>query len=136
MTTVYLQYAASYTAGAPDWSSSKSIRALRFDPIVNTRRSSGYDSRDIPYNHRLSKRASSRALIISADELDNSTNRTWMTNFYQALAWRYNMTDANWDTQSVEVNLVESGDMPLEFIAGHKDLWEVQLILEQKEPDS
>lgn len=129
MTTLYLKY-GTWSFGTLTWSSSQSFNAIDYDTVINTDAVEGRDLRGIEFSHILSTRKV-HVVIISADELLNSTKWSFIENFHKAHAWK--LSTNNWSTE-VEV-MKPKGDLPVSRIEDCKYLKEIKYTLTQKNPD-
>jgi hypothetical protein len=127
--TIYLKY-GTWNAGTLTWSSSQSFNALSFTNVPSANRIEGNDLRDEVYNHLVSTRNIWK-LIISCDELVNSTKKSFLLTFFKAHEWKFSLD--NWTTETVVS--IPTGDMQIENIEKNKNLVEVTLLLTQKVPD-
>lgn len=134
MNSIYLQY-GTYTNGVITWSSSKQFTPSKVYPIIETKRQKGYDLRDVPFNSQISSRENGIKVTINPRDLFDSSSFNFIKDFYKADAWRYNYTDANWDTNSVRVELEEQGSLPIEYIDNNKYLKVITLTLKQWFPN-
>jgi len=121
----------TYIGDTLNWSSSQSYNELEFKDLTSTERVQGSTLSGNRFNHLLHSRNVWR-LTISADELYQATKETFMRAFYKAQGWKW--SDDNWSTETV-VDLLESGDIPYEFINNHIDLKEITLTFIEVEPD-
>jgi len=134
LNSIYLQY-GTYANGVITWSSSQHLSPSRLIEQIETKKNKGYDLRDIPFINTISTRTKSIKITITPLDLLNQTNLNWIYDFYKADAWRYNLTDVNWDTASIRVELEEQGIMPVEYIEDNKNLKLITLTLKQWFPD-
>ncbi|MCO5251009.1 MAG: hypothetical protein M9949_06260 [Candidatus Kapabacteria bacterium] len=134
MNSIFLKY-GNFVDGEISWSSAVEFKPSKIEDIYSTTRISGRDLRDIPYNHLVAKRSNSIAITLTPIDLMLSAKMTFLIAFYGAMAWQYNLTNTDWETEAVRVVLEENGNMPYEIIQKHKQLKKVTLNLIQKEPD-
>jgi hypothetical protein len=128
MTTIYLKY-GTYSSGTLTWSSSQEFDVPVYIEYEENDRITEKDVRGTFYSHLKDSR-SVYEIKISANELADATNWTFLKTFYNADAWKISTDD--WTTEKVCV-LEESGRLEPEMLEGHKELREVVFHLVQKE---
>ncbi len=129
---IYLNY-GTWIEGELTWQeASMGFNAIIFTPSEETKHVLGRDLREIEYRNVLSSRTNYN-IVISADELVDSTKLSFIKSFYQADAWAWNTTS---DIETLNIVVLEKdGAIPIEFLEGCKDMPEIKFSLIQKEPD-
>ena len=105
-------------------------QSLKFKKNENTKHISGRDLREVEYRHLLSKR-NIYELIISADELIDSTKFAFIVAFHKADTWKF--SEDNWTSEKEVV--IDDGDLPVEFIENCKYLPQITYKFTQKYPN-
>jgi hypothetical protein len=128
---IYLKYGI-WSAGSITWSSSQSFNELKFIETPVSEHNSGRTLSGIDYKHNKSNR-SEWELVISANELTDSTKLAFLKNFHFASAWKFSLV-SNWATETVVT--IEDGQQGIDYIENCKYLPEISIKLVQKVPNS
>lgn len=134
MNSLYLQY-GTFASGVLSWSAGTLFTPAKMLPIEETKRITNYDLHDVPSVLVISNRSKGLKITLSPIDLMVASKKTFLFNFMKAAAWRYNLTNTNWDTVGVRVFLDNDGDMSYEYLENNKNLPSIELILRQHTPN-
>lgn len=132
--SIYLRYGA-YDSGSITWETAKEYKPLILRPLVIPERITGRDLRSINFSHLKSLRTKSYEVVISANDLVDSTKLSYLKSFFTAEISQYNLADTNWNDNGIIVTFENSDAIPFESINNHKQLLKIKFNLIQKYPD-
>lgn len=130
---IYLRY-GHWLAGSITWQPAVGFNETQLIEKNFTVRNKGVDLQQKPFN-TLFAHYKKFKVVISADELANPTKYSFIKSFYAAHTWQISETNnfaGTKNTDYYDVDLDESGELPVEFIENHKFLPQVTFNLTQK----
>lgn len=130
MTTLYLKY-GTYSALTLTWSASQTFTALKIEDYITAERELTKSLRGVNIVNHSFKRTE-WDVVISADQLTDSTKLAFIKSFFQAHRWKFSLDD--WTTEK-EVVIEENERIPFELLEENKNLKEIRLKFIQKSPD-
>jgi hypothetical protein len=113
--------------GVVSWSlTPMQFKAVRCESKIVATRVSGVDARQVNFSHLLSKR-DSWEVVISADELIDSSKFDFLKALFVADAWNFGYEGQFTGANYIRVALTNEGNFPVSFIGDCVDLPEVKL---------
>jgi hypothetical protein len=123
------------SAGVVTWSlTPMQLKAVRCENKIVANRVSGVDARQRNFSHLLSKK-DSWEVVISADELIDSTKYAFIKALFCADAWNFGYEGQFTGANYIRVALTNDGNLPVSFIGDCVDLPEVKLNFIDLNPD-
>jgi hypothetical protein len=141
MTGLYLKYGTwNDTTKVLDWSAEQLLNAISVKAVPFTKRITSTGLQGVGVSHKLYKKYGYE-IIISADELADSTKYSWLISFFLADGWLVSINSdvaKRWGgsdlTQTTLV--INTEKLPVEFLEGNKYLPEVKFECEDKYANS
>lgn len=134
MNSIFLRH-GTYIEGTLTWETPQEFKPPIMRKLYIAERISGDDLRSINYAHLRSKRTSSYEVVISANDLANTTKFDYLVACQFAEAVQYSLVNTDWATNGVTITFEASGIIGFEYIENHKGMPRLKINLIQKNPD-
>ena len=134
MNSIFLRH-GTYIAGTLTWATPQEFKPPVMRKLYIAERISSDDLRSINYAHLKSKRTKSYEVVISANDLANTTTLAYLISCQYAEAVQYSLVNSDWATNGVTITFEASGIIGFEYIENHKGMPRLKINLIQKYPD-